>query len=132
MNGQAPRRTIPGPVVAIIIVAAGSLGAWIGVLATVGTIAGQHDRELAALDVRVDSVEEASWAQATVMGAMLDDAELGGPIDPSSLAEALATKCPTEDSVNCYWLSGVNGAGSTFVNVEGHLFPASWLEVGRD
>lgn len=47
----------------------------------------------------------------------------GGSIAPSSLAAALDTPCPTEDSDNCYWLGGSNGTGSSFITVEGHLFP---------
>lgn len=47
----------------------------------------------------------------------------GGSIGPASLAAALDTPCPTEDSDNCYWLGGTNGLGTSFVTVEGHLFP---------
>jgi hypothetical protein len=52
-------------------------------------------------------------------------AEVGGMIDPASLAEALDTECPTEDStsINCHWNGGQNGVGTRLLYVEGHIFP---------
>ena len=49
--------------------------------------------------------------------------QAGGPVDPASIAAALATECVTEDSENCYWLGGSNGEGIAFVTIEGHVFP---------
>lgn len=43
----------------------------------------------------------------------------------SSLAAALSTPCPTEDSDDCYWDASTqgNGLGSSFVNVAGSIYP---------
>lgn len=53
----------------------------------------------------------------------------GGLIEPASLAAALDTPCPTEDSQNCYWDADAagNGSGESFLTVEGHIFPLTAL-----
>ena len=83
----------------------------------------------ATASVRLDEVNselEQLRAEAYVAQTLVDPAEPGGSIDPSSLAEALDTPCATEDSdANCYWDAALrgNGEGSSFVVVEGHIFP---------
>lgn len=61
--------------------------------------------------------------------AIAGASELGGIVDPGNIAAALDTACPTEDSVNCYWVAENqgNGEGESFVNIEGHVFPLTSL-----
>lgn len=68
-----------------------------------------------------DMIEEATASPIT--------SELGGIVDPGNIAAALDTACPTEDSVNCYWVAENqgNGEGESFVNIEGHVFPLTSL-----
>lgn len=54
-----------------------------------------------------------------------DTSELGGMVSPDNIMAALDTPCEVEDSVNCYWRADLrgNGQGTSFVNIEGHVFP---------
>lgn len=47
-----------------------------------------------------------------------------------SVMAALDTPCPTEDSDTCYWLADTagNAQGTSFLNVEGNVFPMPELE----
>lgn len=57
----------------------------------------------------------------------------GGDVDPASIAQALGTACPTEDSENCFWDASRNGngQGASFVTVEGHIFPLDDVYAGH-
>lgn len=50
----------------------------------------------------------------------------------TSLMSALETPCEQEDSVNCYWRADImgNGSGTSFVNVEGNVFPLTSVLEG--
>jgi hypothetical protein len=58
-----------------------------------------------------------------------DAAEPGGVADPASIMAALETPCVVEDAENCYWDAAAmgNGTGSSFVNVEGSIYPLTAL-----
>ena len=50
----------------------------------------------------------------------------------ASLMAALETPCEQEDSANCYWRADImgNGTGTSFVNVEGNIFPLTSVLEG--
>jgi hypothetical protein len=74
------------------------------------------------------AVETAPPAESVTDPAPLPEAP-GGLVDPASIAAALETACPVEDSTNCYWDASIagNGIGTSFVNIEGHIFPLTTI-----
>lgn len=68
----------------------------------------------------------APWSLSEVVEiSMPTGAEIGPEITSERLAEALATPCAEEDSVDCYWIASERGndIGTSFLNVAGHVFP---------
>ena len=57
----------------------------------------------------------------------------GGYVDPATIAEALDTPCVVEDDVNCFWRADLvgNGEGTSFVNIDGHIFPLDRVLAGE-
>lgn len=50
-------------------------------------------------------------------------------VSVENVMEALSVACITEDSDNCYWRADLmgNGTGTSFVNVEGNIFPLTTI-----
>lgn len=110
---------------AVSALVVGALGFGLG---SAGSIVGIANANVnSGLDARIDTLDEELSAVATELYVRTSAAEYGGDIAPSSLAEALAMPCATEDSIDCYWIASArtNGIGASFVNVEGHIFPLS-------
>jgi hypothetical protein len=57
----------------------------------------------------------------------------GGYVDPATIAQALDTPCVVEDDVNCFWRADLvgNGEGTSFVNIDGHVFPLTAVLAGE-
>lgn len=86
-----------------------------------------------ACGIDVAATDPTTTEETVVIEPAGSDYQPGGLIEPASLAAALETPCEQEDSVNCYWRADLrgNGQGTSFVNVEGHVYPLTTVLADR-